>query len=101
HERRGRAASEWISAAADGPRLRGHFSHQVAATNQGRRSVLHELQRLWASARGREGERGGIELPDRAQVGYHVPIGRTTAARQGLLRDQRPGLVRWRRCQAG
>src|SRR4029078_11710536 len=26
---------------------------------------------------------------------------RTTAARQGFLRDQRPGLVRWRRDQAG
>jgi hypothetical protein len=26
-----------------------------------------------------------------------VPLWRTTAARQGFLRDQRPGLVRWRR----
>jgi DMSO/TMAO reductase YedYZ molybdopterin-dependent catalytic subunit len=42
-----------------------------------------------------------FELPDRAQVGQHVPFGRTTAGRQGFLRDQRPGLVRWRRCQAG
>ena len=50
HERRGRAASERISAAADGPRLRGNLSHQVAAANQGRRSVLHELQRLRASS---------------------------------------------------
>ena len=49
---------------------------------------------------GRE-RRRGIELPDRAQVGHHVPFGRTTAARQGFLRDQRPGLVRWRRHQAG
>ena len=42
-----------------------------------------------------------LELPDRAQVGHHVPVRRTAAARQGLLRDQRPGLVRWRRHQAG
>ena len=42
-----------------------------------------------------------LELPDRAEVGHHVPFRRTAAARQGLLRDQRPGLVRWRRHQAG
>ena len=42
-----------------------------------------------------------FELSDRAQIGHHVPVGRTTAAREGLLRDQRPGLVRWRRHQAG
>ena len=43
----------------------------------------------------------GAGLPDRAEVGHHVPVRRTTAARQGLLRDQRPGLVRRRRHQAG
>ena len=43
----------------------------------------------------------GARLPDRTEVGHHVPVRRTTAARQGLLRDQRPGLVRWRRHQAG
>ena len=39
----------------------------------------------------------GARPPDRAQVGHHVSLRRTTAARTRLLRDQRPGLVRWRR----
>ena len=43
----------------------------------------------------------GAGLPDRAQIGHHVPVRRTTAARPRLLRDQRPGLVRRRRHQAG
>ena len=42
-----------------------------------------------------------LELPDRSEVGHHVPVRRTAAARQGLLRDPRPGLVRRRRHQAG
>ena len=46
-------------------------------------------------------ERSGARLPDRAEIGHHVPVRRTAAARQGLLRDQRPGLVRRRRHQAG
>ena len=50
HERRGRAASARVSAAADGPRLRGNLSHQVSAANQGGGPVLHELQRLRASS---------------------------------------------------
>ena len=54
HERRGRAAAARVSAAADGPRLRGNFSHQVSAANQGRGPVLHELQRLRASPSGSE-----------------------------------------------
>ena len=49
HERRGRAAAERFSAAPDGPRLRGNLPHQVSAAHQGRRPVLHELQRLRAS----------------------------------------------------
>ena len=87
-----------VSAAADGSRLRRHLSHQVAAANQGGRPLLHELQRLRASRSGSEGR--GVGLPDRAEVGHHVPFRRTTAARPRLLRDQRPGLVRWRRHQA-
>ena len=43
----------------------------------------------------------GARLPDRTEVGHHVPVRRTAAARQGLLRDPRPGLVRRRRHQAG
>ena len=38
HERRGGAAAERLSAAADGPRLRRHFPHQVGAAHQGGRS---------------------------------------------------------------
>ena len=44
-----------------------------------------------------DAERCGVGLPDRAQIGHHVPFRRTTAARPRILRDQRPGLVRWRR----
>ena len=40
-------------------------------------------------------ERRGIGLPDRTEIGHHVPVRRTTAARPRILRDQRPGLVRW------
>ena len=75
------------------------FPHEVPAANQARRSVLHELQRLRPSRSGRQSR--GARLPDRAQVGHHVSFRRTTAARQGVLRDQRPGLVRGRRHQAG
>ncbi len=46
------AAPARVSAAADGPRLRGNFSHQVSAANQGGGPVLHELQRLRASRSG-------------------------------------------------
>src|SRR4029453_4528813 len=88
-----------ISAAADGPRLRRHLPHQVAAANQSGGPVLHELQRLRASSSGRE--RYGVELSDRTQVGHHFPVWWTAVARPWLLRDQRPGLVRWRRHQAG
>ena len=49
HEWRGRATAARVSAAADDSRLRRHFSHQVAAANQGGRPLLHELQRLRAS----------------------------------------------------
>ena len=42
----------------------------------------------------------GVGVPDRAQIGHHVPFRRTTAARPRILRDQRPGLVRWRSHQA-
>ena len=52
HERRGLTASAGVSAAADGPRLRGNLSHQVSAANQGRGPVLHELQRLRPSRSG-------------------------------------------------
>ena len=95
HERRGGAAAERVSAAADGPRLRRHLPHEVAAANQAGGPVLHELQRLRASRSGPESR--GAGLPDRTEIGHHVPVRRTTAARQGFLRDQRPGLVRWRR----
>ena len=40
-------------------------------------------------------------VPDRSQVGHHVSVRRTTAARKGFLRDQRTGLVRRRRHQTG
>ena len=43
-----------VSAAADRPRLRGHLQHQVSASHQSRRPVLHELQRLRASRSGSE-----------------------------------------------
>ena len=44
-----------------------------------------------------DAESRGVGVPDRAQIGHHVPFRRTTAARPRILRDQRPGLVRWRR----
>ena len=55
--------------------------------------VLPELQRLWASSAGRE--RGCIKLPDRTEIGHHVPFRGTPAARPRILRGQRLGLVRW------
>ena len=42
-----------------------------------------------------------LDVSDRTEIGHHVPVRRAAAARQGLLRDQRPGLVRRRRHQAG
>ena len=39
-------------------------------------------------------ERSCARLPDRTQVGHHVPVRRTAAARPRILRDQRAGLVR-------
>ena len=43
-----------VSGAHHGPRIRGHLPHQVSAAHQGRRPVLHELQRIRASASGSE-----------------------------------------------
>src|SRR5947209_4947467 len=81
-----------VSSAPDSPRLRGNLPHQVSAAHQDRRPVLHELQRLRASRSG--AGRGCARLPDRTQVGHHVPVRRTAAARPRILRDQRAGLVR-------
>ena len=44
----------------------------------------------------RDPEGRGAGISDRPQIGHHVPFRRTPAAGQGILRDQRPGLVRWR-----
>ena len=49
HERRGLAAAATGFRCASSPRLRGHLPHQVSAAHQGRRPVLHELQRLRTS----------------------------------------------------
>ena len=46
HERRGLAAAARVSSAHHSPRLRGNLPHQISAAHQGRRPVLHELQRL-------------------------------------------------------
>ena len=48
-----------------------------------------------------EPERRGAGIPDRTKVGHHVPVRQPAAARQGLLRDQRAGVVRRRRDQIG
>src|SRR3984893_4660800 len=74
------------------PGLRGNFPHQVSAAHQGRRPVLHELQRVRASRSG--AGRGGARLPDRTKVGHHAPVRRTAAARPRILEDPRAGVVR-------
>ena len=96
-ERRALAAAARVSGAPHGSRIRGHLPHQVSAAHQGRRPVLHELQRIRASASG--GQRARARRTDRAEVGHHVPVRLTAAARPRILRDQRARLVRWRRRQ--
>ena len=77
------------------PGFEGILPHQVSAAHQGRRPVLHELQRLRASPCG--SERACAQRADRTEVGHHLPVRRTAAARPRILRDQRAGLVRRRR----
>src|SRR5262249_14749677 len=51
----------------------------------------------------REDPKGCAQRTDRTQVGHHVPVRRTAAARPRILRDQRAGLVRRGRhsCRGG
>ena len=51
-ERRAPAAAARVSVADRRARLRRHFQYEVSAAHQGRRPVLHELQRLRASQGG-------------------------------------------------
>ena len=83
-----------LSAAVGGSRLRRNpfrtkWLRRVKVVDQ----LLHDLQRLRASSSGPRRRCAG--LPGRIEIGHHVSVRGTTAARPRILRDQRPGLVRW------
>ena len=93
HERRGLAAPARVSAAADGPRLRGNLSHQVSAANQGGGPVLHELQRFRASRSGLERRGIGVIRSDPNRSSRSLPADNSCPARDSTRSAAWPGPV--------
>jgi len=78
--------------AADRAGLRRDSSDQVSAPHQGGGPLLHDLRRLRPHQCGSEG--GRIGPPDWTEIGDHLPIWRTAAARRRILRNRWPRVVR-------
>ena len=67
------ASAAWFPGAADRSRLRGNLQHQVAAANQGRRPLLHDLQRLRPHLEGPQSRRADLSSGDRNRSSPFLP----------------------------